>query len=275
MQTPAAPARPGPDELVAAGRKAAARYPAGLTAYVAGSLVEGYGNPQSDLDLFVLFEGAPPVAEGGAVAAAFDGAGIYRIDLDYIDGIRVDTECWPLQVVLDVARRLNEAKAEDWTAPVSLPEEVFQLAHGVRIGLPVAAEAEFARVRAAFDWDHVCLLRYLRHMSLYTASSEDAVGAVQAGDHATALLTSREALGSATDALLAASGSTNTKPKWRFTKLRAMGLADVADRVMAAELDPDPAPAALLDRAKDRLRIASDLTLTAAQAVGRLSAAPG
>lgn len=274
MQTPAAPARPSPDELIAAGRKAAARYPSGLTAFVAGSLVEGYGNGQSDLDLFVLFAGAPPVAAGGGVAAAFDGAGVYRTDLDYIDGVRVDTECWPLPAVLDIAKRLNESPAEDWTAPVSLPEELFQLVHGIRIGLPVAVPEEFERVRAAFDWEHVCLLRYLRHMSIYTGTSEDAVGAVQAGDHATALLTSREALGAAADALLAASGSTNTKPKWRFTKLRGMGLADVADRVMAAELDPDPAPEALLARAKDRLRLASDLTLAAAQAVGRLSAAP-
>jgi hypothetical protein len=274
MQTPAAPARPGPDDLVAAGRKSAARYAGALTAYVAGSLVEGYGNPRSDLDLFVLFEGAPPEAEGGA-AAAFDGAGVYRTDLDYVDGVRVDTECWPMPAVLDIAKRLNELPADDWTAPVSLPEELFQLVHSIRIGLPVAAPAEFERVRAAFDWEHVCLLRYIRHMSLYTGASEDAVGAVQVGDHATALLTSREALGAAADALLAASGSTNTKPKWRFTKLRGMGMADVADRIMAAELDPDPAPAALLARAKDRLRLASDLTLAAAQAVGRLSAAPG
>src|SRR4051794_37923076 len=135
MPTPAAPARPGPDDLVAAGRRSAVRYPGARTAYVAGSLVEGYGNPQSDLDLFVLFDGAPPAPAGDGAAAAFDGAGVYRIDLDYVDGIRVDTECWPLEVVLDVARRLNEAEAEDWTAPVSLPEELFQLAHGVRIGL--------------------------------------------------------------------------------------------------------------------------------------------
>ena len=275
MQTPAPQTRPTTrDELVAAGRKAAARYPGAVTAYVAGSLVEGYGNAQSDLDLFVLFPDAPPQAEGGS-AAAFDGAGIYRIDLDYADGIRVDTECWPLPAVLDIAKRLNQSPAEDWTAPVSLPEELFQLVHGVRIGLPVAAPEEFARVRAAFDWDHVCLLRYLRHMSIYTGTSEDGVGAVQAGDHATALLTSRQALGAAADALLAASGSTNTKPKWRFTKLRGMGMGDLADRILAAELDPDPAPEALLARAKDRLRLASDLTLTAAQAVGRLSAGSG
>jgi len=274
MQTPAAPARPTREQLQAVGRKAAARYPDAVTAYVAGSLVEGYGNTQSDLDLFVLFEGAPPAADGGA-AAAFDGAGVYRVDLDYADGVRVDTECWPLPTVLDIARRLNDSSAEDWTRPVSLPEELFQLVHGIRIGLPVAAPEEFTRIQAAFDWDHVCLLRYIRHLALYTGTSEDAVGAVQAGDHATALLTSREALGAATDALLAASGSTNTKPKWRFTKLRGMGRDDLAEQILAAELDPDPDPAALLARAKDRLRLASDLTLAAAQAVGRLSAAPG
>ncbi|MFL6130864.1 MAG: hypothetical protein ACJ73E_17590 [Mycobacteriales bacterium] len=275
MQTPAAPARPTRDELAAVGRKAAARYPDAVTAYLAGSLVEGYGNTQSDLDLFVLFAGAPPAAAGGGAAAAFDGAGIYRVDLDYTDGVRVDTECWPLPAVLDVAKRLNESPADDWTAPVSLPEELFQLVHGIRIGMPVAAPAEFERVQAAFDWDHVCLLRYIRHMSVYTGSSEDAVGAVQAGDHGTALLTSREALGAAADALLAAAGSTNTKPKWRFTKLRGIGRADLGDQILAAELDPDPAPEALLARAKDRLRLASDLTLAAARAVGRLSGAPG
>lgn len=274
MQTPAAPARPTREQLEAVGRKAAARYPEAVTAYVAGSLVEGYGNTQSDLDLFVLFAGAPPAAAGG-VAAAFDGAGIFRVDLDYTDGVRVDTECWPLPTVLEVAQRLNESPADDWTAPVSLPEELFQLVHGIRIGLPVAAPEEFARLQGAFDWEHVCLLRYLRHMSVYTGTSEDAVGAVRAGDHGTALLTSREALGAATDALLAAAGSTNTKPKWRFTKLRGMGKAELAEDILAAELDPDPAPEALLARAKDRLRLASDLTMAAAQAVGRLSAAPG
>jgi predicted nucleotidyltransferase len=76
MQNPAAPARPSRDELEAVGRKAAARYPESVTAYVAGSLVEGYGNGQSDLDLFVLFAGAPPAAGDGGAAAAFDGAGV-------------------------------------------------------------------------------------------------------------------------------------------------------------------------------------------------------
>ena len=78
-----------------------------MIAYVAGSLVEGYGNGQSDLDLFVLFADAPPAAADGGAAAAFDGAGVYRIELDYVGGVRVDTECWPAPAVLDVPARLT------------------------------------------------------------------------------------------------------------------------------------------------------------------------
>ncbi|MER6214092.1 nucleotidyltransferase domain-containing protein [Streptomyces sp. NPDC001674] len=260
---------PSRDRLTGTGRKVAGLYTNVATAYVCGSLVEGFGNSQSDLDVFVLTDGPSRRREDEGTSATFTGDE-YRIDIDFADEVRVDTECWDIAQVRDVARRINNCSVGDWTAPAHLESQWFQLAHGIRIGWAVREESVFEELRTSFDWGHVSHLLYCRYMLSYTGASEDTVGAISAGDAGTAMLNSRQALGFATDALLAAAGSTNIKPKWRFAKLRQLGMTEEFERYFAAEAGGQGTDDDVLLASKDRLRLASDFTLAAAALVGRL-----
>ncbi|MGW7074680.1 nucleotidyltransferase domain-containing protein [Streptomyces sp. NPDC054866] len=255
--------------LTATGRKIADLYSNVALAYVCGSLVEGFGNSQSDLDVFVLTEG-PAKARDDNGTSANATADDYRIDIDYMDEFRVDTECWDINHVREIAERLNGCSVDAWTAPIHLESQWFQLAHGIRIGWAVQNDREFEELRSSFDWGHISHLLYCRYMINYTGAAEDTVGAIGAGDAGTAMLSSRSTLGFATDALLAAAGSTNIKPKWRFAKLRRQGLTDELERYFAAEADGHDTHDGVLLASKERMRLAADFTLAAADLVGRL-----
>lgn len=260
---------PSRDRFTGTGRKVAELYDKVVTAYVCGSLVEGFGNSQSDLDVFVLTDGPSRQRKDNGTSSNFTG-GDFRVDIDYADEVRVDTECWDISQVRGIAEKMNNCSVEDWTAATQLEPAWFQLAHGIRIGWGVMEERVFEELRSSFDWGHVSHLLYCRYILNYTGASEDAVGAIGAGDPGTAMLNSRSALGFATDALLAAAGSTNIKAKWRFAKLRQLGLTEELERYFAAETDGRETDDDVLRASKDRLRLASDFTLAAAARVGRL-----
>jgi hypothetical protein len=251
------------DRYLEIGREVAGRYPQVAVAFVSGSLIEGFGNDTSDLDVFVLTEG-PPAASRPAVLARFDQSGA-TIDLDYAGDVRTDTEIWPLTEVKQVAAQLDTVDPTDWRAAVALDRVRLDLAHRIRVGVAVAGEPGFLALQGLFDWDRLARILAQRFLQDYNEFAEDASGAVHAGDHITAMLNSRAALGAAVDAVLAGRGATNGKSKWRHRKLMAYDDGTLATRYLAAELEPSPEPEAVLGRSRARLRLASELAVEVAE----------
>lgn len=251
------------DRYVEIGREVAGRYPAVAVAFVSGSLIEGFGNDTSDLDVFVLTDGSPAAALP-ATLARFDQSGA-TIDLDYAGDVRTDTEVWPLAEVKQVAAQIEAVDPTDWRAAVALDRVRLDLAHRIRVGVAVAGAPGFLALQGLFDWDRLARVLAQRFLQDYNEFAEDASGAVHAGDHITAMLNSRAALGAAVDAVLAGRGATNGKPKWRHRKLVAYDDDTLTTRYLAAELEPSPEPGAVLDRARARLRLASELAAGVAE----------
>jgi hypothetical protein len=246
-----------PPSLTAIARTVADRYRGATTVFLSGSLVEGIGNDSSDVDVFVVHDYA--TADSGSTAGVDVTVADALVNIDYLDGFRVDTEHWVRDAVLGVADAIAGAAAEGELAAGRIAEHQLQLAHRVRVGLPVTGEREFAGIRAAFDWPALSRVLAQRFLSMYNDAAEDAAGAVRAGEAGTAMLASRRALGAVTDALLAITGSTNNKQKWRFAKLRQLGDGELARAYLAAEVDTGTADEALLDGARRRLRYAAEL----------------
>jgi predicted nucleotidyltransferase len=253
--------------LESVGAAVARRYENAVSAHVCGSLVEGFGNARSDLDVYVFTEGPPALPAADSMRYDIDE---FVVDMDYIDNVPVDIECWEIDRVDEVVERLNSCPTDDWGHAKSLDIACLQLAHGIRVGCAVRGVERFKQVRTRVDWQHLCQVLFCYFAHDYHNSADDAIGAIDAEDHGAALLMSRMAIGAAMDALLAASGSTNIKSKWRLSKLRQLGMGEWEQRYLAAELDPSAEPAALLSRSKERLRLASDLSVEAARLVERL-----
>lgn len=254
---------------LAIGRRVAARYPDACTAYISGSILDGFGTPRSDLDIFVLTASgaAAPDSESESESAGTPVATLhadgYVIELDYAEDIPTDTEIWSIDVVSGLPAEFAKIDIDDWTAAGAVPDAKLNLAHRVRIGEPVAGHQVFRELQAGFDWQRLALVLRNRCLAAYNNLADDAIGAVEANDPMSAVLASRQALGAAVDALTAARGHTNPKEKWRWRKLRSLELDEVATSYRTAELDPLPDDASLLAQSKARLRLAADLVLRA------------
>jgi len=262
----------GKDRLLAvedATRRHLAARPAVAAAFLAGSVVEGYGNPTSDIDVLVLADG-----EGDTVPAPEGGRPVFRfedctVEIVHAGDERLDIETRPLPEFRRIVSRLH-ALPVDQEGAYEVSAFTFQFLHQLRVGRPVVGHELIAELRAAVDWGRVGELLRIRRQSDYGGHAEDAAGAIRAEDAGTALLTSRLALGTAMDCLIAALGHTNPKEKWRYRKLADLGRHDVASRCLALECDPDPDPRALLRSARRRLVAAQELVAEA----GRLGRQP-
>jgi hypothetical protein len=249
--------------LHAVGRQVCDRYRNVDIAFISGSLVEGFGNETSDLDVFVLSDTAIGSIAAPALAADL---GAFTVDIDFACDIRTDTEIWTVDAVADIAAQIDGCDPMDWRATMRLDKAGLELAHRVRVGEPLIAADRFARLGALFDWRRLGAVLAQRFLQDYSESTEDAVGAVKAGDAGAGLLNSRLALGAAADALCAVRGATNGKAKWRLHRLAATS-PEVTDGYLGAELDCSTEPADLLRTARNRLRVASDLADTATAAL--------
>jgi predicted nucleotidyltransferase len=180
----------------------------GRAVYVSGSLVEGLGNPGSDLDVYVV---------GGRVLAptADVSKKHYSISIHYCADRRIDFEYWAAESVERIAGALSAVKVgEEFVADrLEAIDEVF--VHRLLVGCPIGDDSAWEELRALFDADR--FRAYLTQQAIHRVDGaiEDISGMVEVEDFASVLLRCRDVVGIATDAYAHSCGSTNPLTKWR------------------------------------------------------------
>jgi hypothetical protein len=199
--------------------------------YLSGSVVEGLANSASDIDLFVVADGAEPRAPAVFRKSRFSVA------IHFVGARRIDFEYWPPKEVLAIARRLAAVQpGKEFVAEALDPtDEVF--IHRVGIGVPLVNAEGFRKLQAEFDFER--FRRYLVQQAVHRLDGalEDLTGMLDDGDLEVALLRARDVVGLAADAFLHDRGFTNTLPKWRARLLAAAGAeaAGVRERFWALQ----------------------------------------
>lgn len=239
-----------------------------VVAFLAGSLVEGLGNARSDVDLYVVEDGAEGrrrLADWLQEAAFLDDDGT-RIDVGWIrETVRVDVETWQPARAADVAGRLRAFEQGD-LAVVDFSDLELEFAHSVLSGIALEGfDDPFAELQETFHAPTLSRAVRDRCLLLFHAFFEDGAGGVEVRDHRLALYASREALGQATHALACARGATSPKRKWRLHLLERTGAAFEAEEVLRAEIDTSADPEGILVGSRLRLRVASKLAHRAQQ----------
>lgn len=184
----------------------------------AGSLVQGYGNATSDLDLMVLRD-----AEA-TNDALYVSDSKFSVNIQYLDDIRLDVTEVTMGTLSEWAESINRASESSYERPSGDLETVL---NNLRTGVVIYNQVVWNRVSASFPWEGWRRLIVKRCVDGYNGYAEDAAGAIDANDLGSAYFSSRKALEAAIDALIASSGSLNTKHKWRLNKLTELGLDDV------------------------------------------------
>lgn len=192
-----------------------------LCVYAAGSLVRGWGNETSDLDLYVVtptpFAGAgadfhPVALEPDRIPVAVPRFGALRGDVEY----------WTTGQYEQLMEKISWAEyrsERDTGATVSQFERdcLVKLGHAIALdGEDWLAERQRTLAGSAFGRTIAA-----RSLDLADTFAEDALGQLSSGDPESAVLTAKLAFGYAADALLAHHGEFGTTAKWRSRKYRA------------------------------------------------------
>lgn len=184
----------------------------GDIAYVSGSVIEGFGNPHSDLDLFVL---KPTIDH---VEAQFIYAR-YRIQIQIIQNKRFDVEYHrfaDLEALLKLARDFN---VDNLNHMESLDPKTIDFLHRLRIALPLYGEKELRSAQTSIHVENLCASLKNWRIRSYNAHLMDCTGMLAIGDLDTAVLWARQTLCDAVDVCLAVHLDTNPTEKWRSRKI--------------------------------------------------------
>ena len=188
------------------------------TVWLGGSLLDGLGNPGSDIDVFVTTEEALPRSATTKRLAHHD------IVIRYISGKRVDYEYWDSKHVHGLLRRVgqNDFATESSNVLGLFDDDELALLHGLGIGRPLQRADRFAKLRATLNLPALGSYLYELRCLYVDDAVDDAAGIYHEGDYQTAALRAREAVGFAIDCLLHSHGVTNHGQKHRLPLLRRL-----------------------------------------------------
>lgn len=191
------------------------------TVFTSGSLIRGWGNPTSDLDVHVVTRD-PWVSGIGETNHVALEPNTLQYEQIFVDGRRWDVEYWTAGQVEQVLSKItNEQFGDDQGAWRTLSYHEIALLER----LPYAAAAdsgswlESIRTRLA-DSAHrsVLIVNSLKQADGYT---EDTAGQIARGDLYSAVIASRNAFNHAVDALTASQGQFGSLwPKWRARRMQ-------------------------------------------------------
>jgi predicted nucleotidyltransferase len=191
--------------------------------YVAGSVVRGWGNDRSDLDLYVICDVLPSgFAGSGASAVALEPNTVPN-RAKYVGDRRWEIEYWLDHQVDQMLQKISWQEFDRNQSAgdlLTLPELMFleRLRHAVA----VAGDDWLTAHREMLDRSAVRSILVTRYLGRADSYIEDVVGQLAAGDVYSAVLSARAGFGFAIDALLANYGEYNQRPKWRARCLRGV-----------------------------------------------------
>lgn len=212
--------------------------------YVAGSVVRGWGNATSDLDIYLVTD--EPWAEAGQeIAPVALTPGTVAVNVTYVDGQRWDVEYW---LDAQVDQMLAKVSAAEFEAHGGERNQLTRreldflerLGHAVPAGGADWLATRREQLRAS-AFRQIVVSDFLHYCDVY---AEDALGQLAAGDLDSSVLSARMAFGCAVDGMLAGLGEFNQSPKWRARRFRAAAPDMPFDEYWAIETMRDFDPAA-------------------------------
>lgn len=182
------------------------------TSWLSGSLVEGLGNPSSDIDVFAVVP-----ALDDAIPAIRKGADHF-VHVYFSNSRRIDFEYWSERAIESLRVKLSAAPIGDGTKNLLdyFSEHEVEFVHRLHIGIPILEEEGFRELQKSFDRSR--LIGYLfENKRIYVDDAfDDTVGLMREGHLRSAAFRARVTLDFSVDMLLYAYGISNHKEKHRY-----------------------------------------------------------
>ncbi|CAM5474413.1 hypothetical protein SAVIM338S_03176 [Streptomyces avidinii] len=186
--------------------------------FEAGSLVRGWGNASSDVDLYVVSE-EPWTGAGASRHPVPLVPGVVLGEETVVGAMRWDIRYWTRGQVEQVLAKAGWEAYEQGAEELSLRET--QLLDRLAYGAAAGGQELLSGWRAEAEASAFRSIVAARFLNMADSRVEDAVGQLEAGDLDSAVLSARAAFDYTVDALLASEGECGPGEKWRGRKLRA------------------------------------------------------
>jgi hypothetical protein len=208
---------------------------------LSGTLLEGFGNLYSDLDLYVIGDELPTktsevpatlvIREDGCVRRVnetLESSANILLDVQYYTFRELDTLARSLRVLYQEARQSTQIYRK------TLHHEDEDLIHKLLTGKVLQDDSGKFNAAQTFDHGMFCFLKYRNEVGGYS-EFRDLVGSWTAGDLDTCIYNTRGYLISQVSGMMFLSGNTNPRPKWFVRRLASLPpeYGDVREGVMA------------------------------------------
>lgn len=210
-------------------------------AVLSGTLLEGFGNLYSDLDLYVIGDELPDKGpDTPAMLVIREDGCVRRVNetLEEPANILLDVQYYTFRELDTLARSLRtlyqESRQSTQIYRKTLHHEDEDLIHKLLTGRVLQDGTSAFDARQIFDPGMFCFLKYRNEVGGY-AEFRDLVGSWTAGDLDTCIYNTRGYLISQVSGMMFLAGSTNPRPKWFVRRLTSLPTeyADIKDGVMS------------------------------------------
>lgn len=185
------------------------------SAWLAGSLVEGLGNPGSDIDIYVIVKDLEVLQHSTKRDEQF------HIDIHYFNDRRLDYEYWSVQSISRVNDVLMTLPVNDESKNIldTFAEHEVDFIHRLYHSVPLINYPKVEDLRRTFSQQR--FVRYLmENKRIYIDDAfDDSAGMFEVGHFRSAALRARFTVENAVDMFLYSYGITNPKDKHRIRLL--------------------------------------------------------
>lgn len=187
------------------------------TIYAAGSLLEGFGNSKSDIDLFVVANNIDvdylcrEYPRANQNMTCLKRANVSVFNINYL-GTDLDIEVYEESYLSEYIRQLNEGIATSH-------DSRFDLFHRLKFAVPLFKDDNFWELKSKINYE---LFNFLPAKSLslyYPVKSKDIQGAYEEKAYETSFYMALRLLEDCISAYLAMQGETNPNTKWLMKKI--------------------------------------------------------
>ncbi|EAG9428382.1 hypothetical protein CW829_14785 [Listeria monocytogenes] len=186
--------------------------------FVAGSLVEGFGNEKSDIDIFVVCQTLPQEESIESFRKLYPNSNVFynpeKVTLTFeFKNIDFDIEFHLISV-------LNKAISKNNIGELRITDSYFDVLHRFKWSEPILKEQNYLKVKKSINYD-LFAESYIRFLSIaYSIKTTDIMGAYRAKNFQSAFFMAWFLLESCMDAYLSMYGETNPNNKWRVNKIK-------------------------------------------------------
>ncbi|WP_427109706.1 hypothetical protein [Lysinibacillus xylanilyticus] len=210
-------------------------------AFVSGSLIQGMGNENSDLDVFVVTRDFDNVHHPTDIV--YDEN--IKTTFDLINGITCDIEYWPLKVIEDLINQINDIDFDDTSIRTFnqikiegySSGQLTSFLHRFIMGIPIANINLFNELKTKLNINNYLKLKTRIYVNIVDNDYYDIIGNTNKGDIETALILAREVIIKTIGAYVCFKGQSIDRDKWAYYNLRELAKENAEDKDLLKEVD--------------------------------------